>query len=149
MANQPADNSTPDPQITRNLLQRARITAKLMGDKRVPALLKTLPVLALLYLVSPLDGEFLSLAAGPFAPLVLPLTYLDDLGVMLLALNTFIKYSPQQVVAEIQQQLSGVKPEDEWQVEEDDVPAGASAQAGNPDENPPMVEGYYSIVDDE
>lgn len=126
-------DSSADPQVTRNLIQRGRIAFKLMGDRRVPTLLKGLPILALAYLISPVDliPEFL-------LPVLGPLILLDDVSLLILALNTFIKYSPPQVVAEVQQQITGVKPEDVWQVDEDDA-AGSGG---------PTVEGTYTTVDD-
>jgi uncharacterized membrane protein YkvA (DUF1232 family) len=56
-----------------------------MREPRVPLLTKALPVLAALYVISPID----------FVPDVLPvLGQLDDFGVVLMALGTFLKLCP-------------------------------------------------------
>jgi uncharacterized membrane protein YkvA (DUF1232 family) len=61
-----------------------------MREPEVSTLLKAVPILAALYVVSPLD----------FIPDVLPIVgQLDDLGILLLALEAFVKLSPSRIVA--------------------------------------------------
>jgi uncharacterized membrane protein YkvA (DUF1232 family) len=77
------------PSLLRTLLSHVRLTMRLLREPRVPWLVKAVPILAGLYVVSPVD----------FVPDVFPiLGQLDDLGVMLLALEAFLKWCPPQAV---------------------------------------------------
>ncbi len=69
----------------RSLLSQARLAVRLFREPRVPALLKVLPVLAVLYVISPIDliPDFL-----------LGLGQLDDLGVIVAALELFVRLCP-------------------------------------------------------
>ncbi len=71
--------------LLRTLVSRVRLTARLLREPRVPLLLKAWPVLATLYVMSPLD------LVPDFLPL---LGQLDDLGVILLSLEGFAKVCP-------------------------------------------------------
>ena len=106
-----------------------------MGDERVPLLLKGMPLFSLLYLISPIDviPEALIVALGPVGAV----GAVDDVAVILLLLNFFINLAPPDVVAEHERELSA---RGGWRV--DDAPPSG-------DESPPMVEGFYRIVDDE
>ena len=67
------------------------LVARLLGDKRVPVYLKPLPFAGLLYLVWPFD----------LLPDLTPIIgQVDDIGVLVLGVETFIRLSPQSVVAE-------------------------------------------------
>ena len=72
---------------------------RLMGDGRVSLPLKILPVLIALYLLSPLD-----LIPG-FLPVI---GQLDDVGLMLIGLSTFIRLAPAKVVDEYRKELEGI-----------------------------------------
>ena len=73
------------PSLLRTLVSHVRLTVRLLREPRVPRLIKALPVLAALYVISPLD----------FVPDVFPvLGQLDDLGVILVALEAFLKLCP-------------------------------------------------------
>lgn len=73
------------PLILRALYQHAKLAIRLWREPRVPALLKAIPFFALLYVVSPID----------IVPDILPgLGQLDDLGVVLFALEFFIRLCP-------------------------------------------------------
>ena len=73
------------PSLLRMLVLHVRLTVRLLREPRVPLLIKALPVLAALYVISPLD----------FVPDFLPvLGQLDDLGVILIALEAFLKLCP-------------------------------------------------------
>jgi uncharacterized membrane protein YkvA (DUF1232 family) len=72
------------------LLARLRLTGRLLRDPAVPVPTKALPVLAALYLLFPLD----------FVPDLIPvLGQLDDLGVIIIALEAFVHLSPPGLVA--------------------------------------------------
>jgi uncharacterized membrane protein YkvA (DUF1232 family) len=77
------------PSLMRTLVAHVRLTLRLLREPRVPPLVKAVPILAGLYLVSPVD----------FVPDIFPIVgQLDDLGVMLLALEAFLKWCPPQAV---------------------------------------------------
>lgn len=65
---------------------------RLFKDKRVPFRLKLIPVIALIYLISPLD----------FLPdLLVPIFgFADDLAILIFSFSMFIKFCPPDVVAE-------------------------------------------------
>jgi uncharacterized membrane protein YkvA (DUF1232 family) len=72
------------------LLSRARLATRLLREPRVPRVAKAVPVLAALYLIFPLDA----------VPDIIPvLGQLDDLGVVLLALELFLRLCPMAAVA--------------------------------------------------
>lgn len=81
-----------------NVLNRLRLVIKLMGDQRVPGLVKMLPVAAVLYLLSPID-LIPDMAVG--------LGQLDDLGILILGINSFIQMAPQHVVQELLAEING------------------------------------------
>ena len=77
------------PSLVRTLVSHVRLTLRLLREPRVPLLVKSVPILAGLYLVSPVD----------FVPDIFPIVgQLDDLGMMLLALEAFLKWCPPQAV---------------------------------------------------
>ena len=119
-------------------LQKLQLVARLTLDRRVPFLLKGLPLLAASYLLSPIDliPEVLVLILGP-------LVVLDDVAIVFLMLATFIKLSPSEVVDQLQQEIA---PDAEWP--SDDQPYEATDnQTGG--ESSTVVEGEYKIVDDD
>ena len=78
------------PGLLRTLLTQTRLAIRLVRDPGVPLLTKALPLLAALYLFSPVD----------LVPDVLPvLGQLDDLGVVLIALEVFLRLCPAGAVA--------------------------------------------------
>jgi len=77
------------PSLLRTLGSHVRLTMRLLREPQVPRLVKAAPILAGLYVVSPVD----------FIPDVFPiLGQLDDLGVLLLALEAFLRWCPSQAV---------------------------------------------------
>jgi hypothetical protein len=68
-----------------------RLVGPLLADGRVPIYLKSIPFIVGLYLRSPLD-----LIPG-FLPII---GQLDDAGLLLMALSTFIRLAPDNVVDE-------------------------------------------------
>jgi uncharacterized membrane protein YkvA (DUF1232 family) len=79
-------------------IAQIKLTWRLMQDRRVPLLAKVLPVLALIYLVWPLDliPDFL-----------VGLGQLDDITVLVAAMRAMERMSPPEVVAEHRDILSG------------------------------------------
>jgi len=76
--------------LLRTLFVQFRVALRLMREPSVPVLTRMLPLLAAIYLVVPLD----------FIPDVLPvLGQLDDLGVVALALELFLKLCPPRAKA--------------------------------------------------
>ena len=74
----------------RMLVSRARLAVRLMREPRVPLFPKALPVAAVLYVISPLD----------VIPDVLPLLgQIDDLAIILIALEVFARLCPVPAVA--------------------------------------------------
>jgi len=78
------------PSLLRTLVAHGQLAWRLLRDPGVPTLIKVLPLAAVLYLVSPIDG------VPDFLPV---LGQLDDLGVLLLALQSFLKLCPDHIVA--------------------------------------------------
>jgi uncharacterized membrane protein YkvA (DUF1232 family) len=103
---------TPTPEeragLFRAIADRAQLVWKLFTDGRVNFFLKGLPLLAVVYMISPVD----LLPAWLMGPLA-PLGVADDLGVILLALNLFIELSPPDVVRE-HLRLLGARIPDRW-----------------------------------
>ena len=78
------------PGVLRTLLSHARLAIRLVREPRVPLLTKAVPILALIYVISPLD----------FIPDVVPLAgQLDDLGIVVIALELFLGLCPPIPVA--------------------------------------------------
>src|SRR5438874_2082894 len=90
-----SSNPNPSPSQRLNIfvsmVNRLRLVVRLLRDPRVPLYLKFIPFASLIYVVLPID----------FIPDVIPvLGQLDDLGVVLLAIEAFFMMAPQDVVAE-------------------------------------------------
>ncbi|GAB4544250.1 MAG: hypothetical protein OHK0023_00760 [Anaerolineae bacterium] len=80
--------------------EQVRLTWALFGDNRVSLWLKTLPVLAIAYAISPLD------MMPAFRFFILGI--LDDLAIVTLALILFNSLSPDEVVVEYLKQFRSV-----------------------------------------
>ena len=77
------------PSILRTVISRVRLTVRLLREPRVPFLVKALPVVAAFYVVSPLD----------FVPDLLSiLGQIDDLAVIVIAVEAFLKLCPAEAV---------------------------------------------------
>src|SRR6185295_18639105 len=75
------------PSLFRMLVAHLGLTVRLLREPLVPRLIKAVPVLAVLYVMLPLD----------FVPDFLPvLGQLDDLGVLLLAVEGFTRLCPKE-----------------------------------------------------
>ena len=86
-------NSTPEQKVNlvMSVINRLRLVARLFMDPRVPFYLKLVPVASIVYALMPID----------VIPDVIPvLGQLDDLGVVILAVEAFVMMAPQDVVQE-------------------------------------------------
>jgi uncharacterized membrane protein YkvA (DUF1232 family) len=77
------------PSLVRTLVSHVQLTVRLLREPGVPLLTKALPIVAALYVISPLD------LIPDFLPV---LGQLDDLGVILIAIEAFLKVCPAGVV---------------------------------------------------
>jgi uncharacterized membrane protein YkvA (DUF1232 family) len=78
------------PALLRTLFVQLRLALRLIREPGVPLLTRVIPLLAVLYLVFPLD----------FVPDILPvLGQLDDLGIIALALELFLRLCPPRAKA--------------------------------------------------
>lgn len=73
------------PLSLRALIVHARLAIRLFREPRVPMLLKAVPLFAFLYVLSPID------LVSDFIP---GLGQLDDLGIILAALELFVRLCP-------------------------------------------------------
>ena len=88
--------NTKDPGFWRELWQQLRLVYYLMLDPEVPIFLKVLPLVAVIYLLFPID----------FVPDVVPvLGQLDDVTILIVGLKVFIEMTPPQVVARYMQRI--------------------------------------------
>jgi len=78
------------PGLLRMLLLHARLASRLLREPRVPLRIKAVPLLAPLYLLSPLD------LVPDFLPL---LGQVDDLSLILVAVAVFLRLCPAASVA--------------------------------------------------
>jgi len=75
--------------MLRTLFSHIRVSLRLLREPCVPLLFKLIPVAAAAYVISPLD----------FVPDVLPIIgQLDDLGIVFIALEAFIRVAPVDAV---------------------------------------------------
>jgi uncharacterized membrane protein YkvA (DUF1232 family) len=73
------------PSLFRTLFTHARLAFRLLREPRVATLMKVVPLLAVAYVLSPLD----------FIPDVIPFVgEVDDLGIVLLAIEGFLRLCP-------------------------------------------------------
>ncbi len=93
--------SPPAPGERVNMLTEAirelRLCWRLLRDGRVPAWVKTVPIVALLYVLSPLD-------LIPDLP-VLGINQLDDVAVLILGFRLFVALSPADLVAQLRREI--------------------------------------------
>lgn len=106
------------------LLRLVPLVMQLMGDRRVPGLLKLLVPLALIYVISPIDliPDFIG-GVG----------WIDDLIAIATAVMIFLQFSPKPVVEGYRRRGWGfVRPKDEPR-----------------DRAQTTIEGYYEVLEDE
>ncbi|MCB8924735.1 MAG: DUF1232 domain-containing protein [Ardenticatenaceae bacterium] len=80
-----------NPHYWKKIWTEIKLVGQLMKDGRVPIYAKVLPVVVGLYLLSPFD-----LIPG-FLPVI---GQLDDFGLLLMGLSTFIRLAPAEVIEE-------------------------------------------------
>jgi len=80
------------------ILGPAVLTWQLFWDSRVDAVRKLIPLGAVVYLLSPID-ILPELALGPIG-------VIDDVGLLLLAMNAFIAVCPPDIVAELRKRIA-------------------------------------------
>lgn len=94
--------------VVHNVITQLKLIARLMGDKRVSAFAKLIPIGAFAYLILPVDL---------MPNIVLPfIGMLDDAAVLWLGSYVFTELCPPDVVAEHMKALAGnmeVNPQDE------------------------------------
>ena len=77
------------PRTIRSLMEQLRLAVRLLREPRVPMVLKMLPGLAAVYVLSPVD----------FIPDIIPgLGQFDDLAVLVFTLELFIRLCPASVL---------------------------------------------------
>lgn len=87
MSNPSSKKITPtNPGFIKDLVMKAKLVLKLMGDKRVNPLVKLIPIGSVLYLVFPAD--------------FMPIIPLDDIAVLGVGMYLFIELCPSYVVEE-------------------------------------------------
>ncbi|MBI1279952.1 MAG: DUF1232 domain-containing protein [Anaerolineaceae bacterium] len=84
--------------MLRALIDQIRLTWALLKDSRVPIWAKVIPILGIVYVLSPLD----------FIPDVLPiLGQLDDLAIVIGGMRLFASVVPQDIVEEHRAIIAG------------------------------------------
>jgi uncharacterized membrane protein YkvA (DUF1232 family) len=84
--------------VLKRLWYQVRLTRRLLEDKRVVWWKKVIPVVGLVYVLSPLDL---------IPDFIVGLGQLDDVGIVLLTLRMFEKACPPEIVAEHRAVLDG------------------------------------------
>ena len=99
MSQQPNNQRPPNPGMLGTFFNRLMLSWRLFFDRRVRFSAKMIPLFALLYMLSPID----------IAPEIIfgPLGVVDDVGVILIALQMFISMAPNPVVQEHLLKLQG------------------------------------------
>lgn len=93
------------------LLERTRLAWRLLRDDRVSPMLKVIPLVGLVYLIWPVD----------LLPDVFPvLGQLDDVAVLILAINAFIRACPPEVVETVRRDMSSISAA--YRVDKDESP---------------------------
>ncbi len=100
-----SDRSSPG--FWMNLFNSFRIAWRLIRDSQVPLSAKLVPILTVLYVLSPID-----LVPDWFVGL----GQLDDLAILLLGIKLFIAVSPKDVVERIRAEIEGRPPGGGWTV---------------------------------
>jgi uncharacterized membrane protein YkvA (DUF1232 family) len=84
--------------MVKGLLNEAQLIWRLLRDRRVPVWQKAIPLVAMLYVVSPVDL---------IPDVIIGLGQLDDLGILLGSLRLFKSLVPDYIVAEHQEIIQG------------------------------------------
>jgi uncharacterized membrane protein YkvA (DUF1232 family) len=84
--------SPEDSSSARGFLNQLKLILRLIGDARISLALKSLPLISLIYLISPVD--------------FLPVNPVDDAVVLALGLYTFVELCPDDIVEEHRAELA-------------------------------------------
>ncbi len=101
------DSDRQSPGFWMNFFNSFRIAWRLMWDSRVPMGAKVVPILTVLYVLSPID------LVSDMVPV---LGQLDDLAIVLLGIRLFIAVSPKDIVERIRAEIEGRPPSGGWTV---------------------------------
>lgn len=109
------------------IVRQGRLVWQLLLDSRVPVGVKSIPLFVLLYLISPID-----MLPDP----ILGLGQLDDLAVILLGLNLFIRMSPSWIVQQYRDMMGAAGP------------AQKGSDSGGT-EAKPIIDATYRVLDED
>ncbi len=119
------DSDRQSPGFWMNLFNSFRIAWKLLWDSRVPFSAKVVPIVTVLYILSPID----------LVPDVVPvLGQLDDLAILLLGIRLFIAVSPKDIVERIRAEMEGRPPSGGWTVSGSQPPDSDQTRSSASDE---------------
>lgn len=123
-----------DPDLLARLWNNLILSVRLMLDERVSGRAKLIPLLALLYMISPID-LIPEIAFGP-------LGVVDDMGVLLIALQLFINSAPKDVLRYYRGEAPATEeePQDTWR---------ARFRRRPPQNNGQIIEGEYHVRDED
>jgi uncharacterized membrane protein YkvA (DUF1232 family) len=130
-------NPPPNKGVIQKFFDRLALSWRLIFDRRVDANLKLIPPLAILYILSPID----------LMPEIIlgPLGVVDDVGVAILALETFIRLAPSDVVKEhlrtLQKRFYDSVDLDETPSSDGEKPKRTSGDT--------VIDGQYRVKEDE
>lgn len=105
------NNQNRDLNFFAQLWRDAKLTWRLMRDPEVPIYLKLIPAAAAIYLISPVDF----IPEALLAPVLGPLTGVDDLGILYLGVKSFLQFTPNDIIQRHMDDLNGGVVEGEWQ----------------------------------
>ena len=127
----------PEGNILREVVQQIKLVYHLMLDARVRPLVKVIPVVALLYVVSPVDL---------IADVIPVLGQMDDAAIVMFGLRMFFELAPADVVREHLKRLARPLTDSEWKVVQNPAeavpPEPTAAQPA-----PEVVEGNFKLND--
>jgi uncharacterized membrane protein YkvA (DUF1232 family) len=89
--------------MMKDFVKRLKLIGRLMGDSRVSAFIKVLPLASLAYLIFPFD-----LAPGVALPII---GALDDAAILWIGSTLFVELCPDNVVKEHQSELDMIATE--------------------------------------
>ncbi len=99
MASNRKITTSDDGNFIKGLVLNVKLISRLMGDSRVNGFAKLLPIVSLIYLVSPID-----FIPGAVMPII---GAADDVAVVWFGLNFFLELCPAGVVAEHLAEITG------------------------------------------
>jgi uncharacterized membrane protein YkvA (DUF1232 family) len=119
------DSDRRSPGFWVNLFNSFRIAWKLLWDSQVPVGAKLVPILTVLYVLSPIDI---------IPDVFVGLGQLDDLAILLLGTQLFIAVSPKDIVERIRAEIEGRPPSGGWTVTGNQPPDSDQTRSSASDE---------------